>query len=70
MNVLATPVKMEELVTIRSTSFPVLVQNNIPGPCAKMVIIIFILIYIKKNINYYVIVLMPVIVFENVPHIS
>ena len=69
MNVLATPVKMEELVTIRSTSFPVLVQNNIPGPCAKMVIIIFILIY-KKTINYYVIVLMPVIVFENVPHIS
>ena len=40
MNVLATPVKMEEHVTTRSTSFPVLVQNNIPGPCAKMVIII------------------------------
>ena len=49
MNVLATPVKMEELVTIRSTSFPVLVQNNIPGPCAKMVIIIFILIYKKTH---------------------
>ena len=52
MNVLATPVTMEEHVTIRSTSLLVLVQNNIPGPCAKMVIIFFnsnIFILLKKN---------------------